>query len=159
MGIDGSTIKFEDVSYTDRLKQHDLMALHYRRFLILICGLDHRLKLFGDFYDTNTPYSFLSLEFRERYFQFLHDKDGSGLLGMAETRPSLQSYLEQANSCLQSDPGNVQLGFVDEPSDSTGEQFRKTTATLAINGLGEPIKTMSRLLHSVRETISVSTQQ
>ncbi|EPR7021277.1 hypothetical protein ACU79S_003696 [Enterobacter hormaechei] len=101
-GIDGSTIKFEDVSYTDRLKQHDLMALHYRRFLILICGLDHRLKLFGDFYDTNTPYSFLSLEFQERYFQFLHDKDGSGLLGMAETRPSLQSYLEQANSCLQS---------------------------------------------------------
>ncbi|EJL0104359.1 hypothetical protein NL169_000168 [Escherichia coli] len=101
-GIDGSTIKFEDVSYTDRLKQHDLMALHYRRFLILICGLDHRLKLFGDFYDTNTPFSFLSLEFQERYFQFLHDKDGSGLLGMAETRPSLQSYLEQANSCLQS---------------------------------------------------------
>lgn len=95
------------------------MALHYRRFLILICGLDHRLKLFGDFYDTNTPYSFLSLEFQERYFQFLHDKDGSGLLGMAETRPSLQSYLEQANSCLQSGSGNVQLGFVDEPSDST----------------------------------------
>jgi len=101
-GIDGSTIKFEDVSYTDRLKQHDLMSLHYRRFLILICGLDHRLKLFGDFYDASTPYSFLSLEFQERYFQFLHDKDGSGLLGMAETRPSLQNYLEQANSCLQS---------------------------------------------------------
>ena len=125
------------------------MALHYRRFLILICGLDHRLKLFGDFYDTNTPYSFLSLEFRERYFQFLHDKDGSGLLGMAETRPSLQSYLEQANSCLQSGSGNVQLGFVDEPSDST-RAVQEDNSYSGYKWLGRTHKTMSRLLHSVR---------
>ncbi|EEX1005122.1 hypothetical protein D3981_003032 [Escherichia coli] len=101
-GIDGSTIKFEDVSYSDRLKAHDMMALHYRRFLILICGLDHRLKLFGQFYDSQTSHSFLSKEFQEEYFRFLHDNDGSGLLAAPETRLPLDAYIEQANSTLQS---------------------------------------------------------
>jgi len=101
-GMDGSTIKFEDVSYTDRLKAHDLMALHYRRFLILICGLDHRLKLFGAFYDKRTPFSFLSLEFQEQFMTFLHDSDGSGLLAAPELRPSLSEFVDRANSALQS---------------------------------------------------------
>lgn len=101
-GMDGSTIKFEDVSYTDRLKAHDLMALHYRRFLILICGLDHRLKLFGSFYDKQTPYSFLSMEFQGQFMTFLHDNDGSGLLAAPELRPSLSEFIARSNSALQS---------------------------------------------------------
>lgn len=101
-GYDGSMIKFEDVSYSDRLKNHELMALHYKRFLILICGLDHRLKLFGYFYDASTPYSFLTMEFQQAYFQFLHDDDGSGLLEATETRPSVDAYIQKMNSTLQS---------------------------------------------------------
>ena len=101
-GMDGSTIKFEDVSYTDRLKAHDLMALHYRRFLILICGLDHRLKLFGEFYDKRTPHSFLTLDFQRQFMTFLHDSDGSGLLAAPELRPSLAEFVCRANSALQS---------------------------------------------------------
>ncbi|RYF40085.1 MAG: hypothetical protein EOO27_48220, partial [Comamonadaceae bacterium] len=50
-GLDGTRIKFEDVAYTDHLSKHELLALHFKRFLLLACGLDHRLKLFGDFYD------------------------------------------------------------------------------------------------------------
>ena len=50
-GLDGSRIKFEDVAYTDHLRKHERFALHFKRFLLLACGLDHRLKLFGDFYD------------------------------------------------------------------------------------------------------------
>ncbi len=63
-GIDGSQVTFNDVSYTDKLKAHEMVALHYYRFLILCCGLDHRLKLFGEFYDPQDRLSFVSMAFR-----------------------------------------------------------------------------------------------
>lgn len=62
-GFDGTTIKFEDVAYTDRLKAHDLMALHYRRLLIMLFGLDQRLALFGQFYPQHEKANFLNLSF------------------------------------------------------------------------------------------------
>nr|WP_233341447.1 hypothetical protein [Escherichia coli]UGK56358.1 hypothetical protein [Escherichia coli] len=61
-GFDGTTIKFEDVAYTDRLKAHDLMALHYRRLLIMLFGLDQRLALFGQFYPQHEKGEFLESE-------------------------------------------------------------------------------------------------
>lgn len=51
------------MSYTDKLKAHEMVALHYYRFLILCCGLDHRLKLFGEFYDPQDRLSFVSMAF------------------------------------------------------------------------------------------------
>ncbi|MDT0135725.1 MULTISPECIES: hypothetical protein [Providencia] len=92
-GLDGSQIKFDDVAYTDRLKGFDLRALHYKRFLILICGLDHREKLFGDFYDEPQSLDFISMRFQEDYCRFLHDEDGSGLLAAHDDRPSLNQYI------------------------------------------------------------------
>ncbi len=50
-GFDGTQITFEDVAFTDKMEDHEQFALHYKRFLLLAAGLDHRLKLFGDFYD------------------------------------------------------------------------------------------------------------
>lgn len=101
-GLDGSQIKFDDIAYTDRLKGFDLRALHYKRFLLLICGLDHREKLFGDFYDEPASMNFVSMQFQEDYCHFLHDEDGSGLLAANDERPGLSQYIREANAYMRS---------------------------------------------------------
>ncbi|EPB6376199.1 hypothetical protein ACRQ68_003520 [Escherichia coli] len=102
-GFDGTTIKFEDVAYTDRLKAHDLMALHYRRLLIMLFGLDQRLALFGQFYPQHEKANFLNLSFQERYFHFLHDEDGTGLLASPDSQ-TLDEFISEKNSYIQ--PGS-----------------------------------------------------
>jgi len=101
-GRDGSNIKFEDVAYTDKLAAHELHALHYKRFLLLVCGLDHRLKLFGDFYEGPPTMNFVSMAFQEKYCRFLHDDDGAGLLPRENRYPSLDRWLEKKNAYLRS---------------------------------------------------------
>lgn len=103
-GVDGSQVTFNDVSYTDKLRAHEMVALHYYRFLILCCGLDHRLKLFGEFYNPQDRFSFVSMAFQEKYCRFIHDHDGTGLLDDpdAKVRPSIEEYITQANSHLRS---------------------------------------------------------
>ncbi len=100
-GFDGSQIKFEDVSYTDKLAAHEKFALHYKRFLLLACGLDHRLKLFGDFYDGPPSFHFVSMAFQEQNCRFLHDDDGAGLLA-GEQRMPLKDWILEKNGYLRS---------------------------------------------------------
>ncbi len=100
-GIDGSQIKFDDVAYTDRLAAHEKFALHYKRFLLLVCGLDHRLKLFGDFYEGPASLNFVSLDFQEKNCRFLHDDDGWNMLP-SEKRTSLKDWLAEKNAYLRS---------------------------------------------------------
>lgn len=100
-GFDGKDIKFTDLDYTNKLKAHERFALHYKRFLILICGLDHRENLFGTFYSGVKSMSFVSKEFQEDNFIFLHDRDGKGLLGHVK-RPSLSTYIDSKNALIQS---------------------------------------------------------
>lgn len=101
-GLDGSQIKFEDVAYTDKLAAHEQFALHYKRFLLLVCGLDHRLKLFGDFYEGPQSFHFVSMDFQEKHCRFLHDDDGTGLLPSGENRMPLQAWIAEKNSYLRS---------------------------------------------------------
>lgn len=98
-GYDGSYINFENVEYTDRLRTHEDFALHYKRFLLLVCGLDHRMKLFGEFYNEPPSLDFVSLEFQQKYCRFLHDDDGEGMLPK-EDRLSLREWLKEKNSYL-----------------------------------------------------------
>lgn len=100
-GVDGSQIKFEDVAYTDKLEAHERFALHYKRFLLLVCGLDHRLKLFGDFYDGPQSLQFVSMDFQEQYCRFLYDDDDSMLLPDKD-RPSVEAWTEEKNAYLRS---------------------------------------------------------
>ena len=100
-GSDGSQIKFEDVAYTDKLSAHEKFALHYKRFLLLVCGLDHRLKLFGDFYEGPQTLHFVSMDFQEAYCRFLHDDDGSSMLP-GEKRTPLQDWIKEKNDYLRS---------------------------------------------------------
>lgn len=98
-GIDGSHMKIDDVAYTDKLAVHEAQVLHYKRFLILACGLDHREKLFGDFYEGPASFEFVSLAFQEKNCRFLFDD--SGLL-LTEGRPPVREWIKEKNSYLRS---------------------------------------------------------
>lgn len=101
-GIDGDDIQFKDVYYTDQLKEHERHALHYKRFLILAAGLDHRLQLFGRFYPGPKSLHFVSLDFQERYCRFLHDDETGSMLPNALARPPLAQWLRALNGYTQS---------------------------------------------------------
>lgn len=101
-GFDGMTIKFEDVAYTDRLSLHEKRALHYKRFLILACGLDHRLKLFGDFYDGPQSMHFVSLDFQAQHCRFLRDDDARTMLASNTVRTPVANWIESRNAYLRS---------------------------------------------------------
>jgi hypothetical protein len=100
-GVDGSKIRFEDVAFTDSLRSHEAFALHFKRFLILACGLDHRLGLFGEFYEGPPSMSFVSQDFQDEHCRFLHDGDaGRQLPGPA--RPTAEEWVEGRNAFLRS---------------------------------------------------------
>ncbi len=100
-GVDGSQIKFEDVAYTAHLSSHERYALHYKRFLLLMCGLDHRMKLFGDFYDGPESLHFVTLAFQERFCRFIHDDDGAGLIESRPRQP-VAEWIKEKNAYLRS---------------------------------------------------------
>lgn len=80
-GLDGEQIGFEDLRFTNRTTEYDRRALSYKRFLILACGLDHRCKLFGDFYPERESLSFISMGFQAKYMKFVADDDSDFMLG------------------------------------------------------------------------------
>ncbi len=99
-GLDGRQIKVEEVAYTDRLSAHERSALHYKRFLLLVCGLDHRLDLFGKFYEEPKSMNFVSLEFQKAHCRFIHDDDGQNMLPGISMVP-LGEWIKEKNKCLQ----------------------------------------------------------
>ncbi|WP_415913172.1 hypothetical protein [Neptuniibacter sp. QD37_11] len=109
-GVDGSTITYKDIAFTDSAKANADKALHYKRFLILLCGLDHREKLFGEFYDEHDTFNFISMDFQEKYFRFVADDEPSTLLG--ESRPSALEWLKSINQGVQ--PGSRILALHSE---------------------------------------------
>ena len=99
-GFDGENITFRDLEFTKRAKRMDALALHYKRFLILLCGLDHRDNLFGRFYDPAEALQFLSLSFQQRHFVFVADDEPGTLLG--EGRPAVANFMAAQNAQLRS---------------------------------------------------------
>ncbi len=102
-GVDGTDISFMDTRYTDRTAKHEMIALSYKRFLVLMAGLDHRLNLFGTFYEGPKSQRFVSMEFQRRNMRFVHDVDGDGMLPLPD-RPSLRQWIKQNNAYLR--PGS-----------------------------------------------------
>lgn len=99
-GWDGKNVSFEDVAYTDRLNDFEKRALHYRRFLVLLCGLDHREKVLGDFYDGPANFDFMTQEFQDRYFRFLRDDEEGTLL--EQERETFAQWIKRMDSYLTS---------------------------------------------------------
>ena len=99
-GIDGSKIGLQDVALSASVKKFDDIALHYKRFLILLCGLDHRMRLFGDFYPVGKSISFMTLEFQESYFRFLSDDESSYLIG--DSLEPVDAWMHRCNATIKS---------------------------------------------------------
>lgn len=92
-------ITVDSLNYSDALNDIDRIALHYKRFLILIAGLQHRLNLLGRFYPENESFGIFFPEFQKKYFNFIHDEDGSGLLGEVAEQ-TLEDFVWQQNMRL-----------------------------------------------------------
>lgn len=107
MGFDGERIDFTDLRFTNRTTEFDAKSLAYKRFLILACGLDHRCKLFGDFYPEHEALSFISMDFQRKYMRFIADDDSDVMLG--DNVPSVYELIEHNHSQLA--PGSRVLVF------------------------------------------------
>lgn len=98
-GIDGSAIGLQDVAFSRSAGRFEDLTLHYRRFLILLCGLDHRLGLFGDFAPAEAKAGFMSAQFQQRYMRFLENDDPGLLLG--EEREPVADWMARHNAQLR----------------------------------------------------------
>lgn len=102
-------INFMDTRYTDKLSEHEMVALHYKRFLILMAGLDHRLDLFGRFYPEPKGMNFVSQRFVQKYMVMLSDEatDAPQLTG--DVLPDFSEWITSRNEYLRS--GSRVMGF------------------------------------------------
>lgn len=99
-GADGQDITIRDIEFGEATASFENSALLYKRLLILLCGLDHRLKLFGDFYPPEKQMQFMHLKFQEQYFRFVADDERDTLLGDS-LKPVVQ-WMSEQNALLQS---------------------------------------------------------
>lgn len=99
-GIDGTTVGLNDVAFGKAVGRFKDQALHYRRFLILLCGLDHRLNLFGDFAPPESKISFMSIDFQQRYMRFLENDDPG--LAIGGQKEDVYSWMKRHNDGLRS---------------------------------------------------------
>ncbi|APC19474.1 hypothetical protein BLL42_27455 (plasmid) [Pseudomonas frederiksbergensis] len=98
-GVGGEQITFDSLKYTKSLSAFEAQSLHYKRFLILMAGLDHRLQLFGQFYSEPQGLDFVTLPFQEKYLRFIHDEDGESMLPR-ERLQHVSKWIEEMNSYL-----------------------------------------------------------
>lgn len=102
-GVDGSRIGLNDIRFAESREEFENTALTYKRFLILLAGLDHREQLFGDFYPREQAMSFMSLEFQHRYFRFVADQDAAMITdGSSAPRGSAHEWMDWCQSQVRS---------------------------------------------------------
>jgi len=96
-GYDGREITYRDLDYTESLKAHERIALGYKRLLILLCGLDHNKRIFGEFYSGEPSLNFVSLRFQHDHFNFICDVGGEGMLPTNQST-SMAEWIDSINS-------------------------------------------------------------
>ena len=62
-----------DIEYSDKRGEHDQRALFYKRFLIILWGLQERKGVFGPFVAPDT--NWLEETTHARHFRFIHDEE------------------------------------------------------------------------------------
>ena len=62
-----------DIEYSDKRGEHDQRALFYKRFLIILWGLQERKGVFGPFIAPDT--NWLEETTHTRHFRFIHDEE------------------------------------------------------------------------------------
>jgi hypothetical protein len=96
-------VNFMHTEYTDKLEEHEYVALHYKRFLILLAGLDHRLNLFGKFHNQGQSGAFLTQRFQQQFMEFLHDDDYNSMKQLTgERNKTFDEWATEKNGYLRS---------------------------------------------------------
>ena len=121
-GVDGSRIGLQDVAFSKSTEKFERLSLHYLRFLILACGLDHRMKLFGEFYPPEQAMDFMKQEFQQRYLKFLHDEENDSLIG--EALLPVREWMTQCNRAVVSGSRIVMVGEDEGLLDSSPQMKR-----------------------------------
>ncbi|MEI8659286.1 hypothetical protein [Vibrio sp. Hal054] len=102
-GVNGEDITYESIQYTSSLNAFESMSLAYKRILILLCGLDHNRKIFGDFYTESASLNFVTQGFQERYMNFIYDEDGTNMLQKgSDKKPTIEQWLADVNTTITS---------------------------------------------------------
>ena len=102
-GKEAQTITYMHLDYTDALEEHEAVALHYKRLLILLTGLDHHKELFGTFHACKGTMAFFEPKFQRDRFRFVHDDEevvGKLLPGKREN--TLKEFIKRNNGYLTS---------------------------------------------------------
>lgn len=122
-GSDGSKVSILDIEFGKAAAKFEDIALCYKRFLILLCGLDHRLKLLGDFYPEHEQMSFMTASFQEDHFNFIADDEPGTLIGDS-LRP-FSEWMADHNKMLQS--GSRVFVFSSGARTHTAELVRRSS--------------------------------
>jgi hypothetical protein len=98
-----SEITLKDLTFTDAADKAKALSTHYKRFLVLIAGLNENRRLFGQFYSDRAGDGpgFVTKAFQERYLRFIHDADGEGALPNPERSVSAIDYAWSVNSHIR----------------------------------------------------------
>lgn len=97
-GVDAASLPVElfHLSAANVAPEHD--RLHYARMLTLLCGLQSRHRLLGNFHQGSDHTCMLEHEFQRQYFDFVPDAMSKVCPHHAEKQMSVQQWFEGCNS-------------------------------------------------------------
>lgn len=102
-GKEAKPITYMHLDYTDALEEHEHVALHYKRLLILLTGLDHHKELFGTFHARKGSMAFFDAKFQRDRFRFIHDDEELDVKRLPGNREhKLKDFIERNNGYLTS---------------------------------------------------------
>lgn len=93
-GTDGQHITPADLEWTDKLSELQVLAVHYRRWSVLLAGLVTRNEVWSGM----DPFDLLSAD-RSGRLNYVRDASGEGLL--ANPAPSLKDYWDETNARIR----------------------------------------------------------
>jgi hypothetical protein len=110
----GRDIRPEHLEYSKVKNDFEKRTLYYKRILLMMWGLDHRLGLFGDFYDREAYEGWYDDRFHVSRIVYVHDVENA----IGEERPSFSEWVASMNAAVQ--PGSRLLvdweGVINEHS-------------------------------------------
>lgn len=87
-----------DIEYSDKRSEHDQRALFYKRFLIILWGLQEREKVFGPFIPQGA--NWLEETVHTRHFRFVHDEENV----LSDDLKPVKDWLAEMNAWIR--PGS-----------------------------------------------------
>lgn len=90
-----------DIEYSDKRGEHDQRALFYKRFLIILWGLQERRQVFGPFIAPDT--NWLEETTHARHFRFIHDEENvltDGLRPVSTWIAEMNAWIRPGSSVL-----------------------------------------------------------